>query len=419
MNRPRILFLAHLLPWPLEGGGQIKSYHTLRLLSSVADIHLLAFIRTDAERENIAPLESLCNRGITVVPLARGRVRDAVHALRSLVGRQSFIVSRDTVPEMETAVQRALAEGEYSAIHVDHLQMMPFVPKETPGVRVVLDNHNVEYRIPQRIAGTPGNPLVRWYTRQEWPKLRNFERDALRRADLTLAVSEEDAIGLRDLATSKADCIIPVPIGVDTEYFAPATRSPNSKTLLSIGTMFWPPNVDALRWFCAEIWPKVQARVPGVSLKIVGAKPTAAIRALAESNPSIIVTGSVPDVRPYAEDCAAFIVPLRSGSGMRVKILNALSMGLPVVSTTVGAEGIAVQDGEHLLLADTPDAFAKAVLRLLKDPALGERLGAAGRRLMEEQYSWEAVGRTLLGVYERRILGTEGSPIREQEREAA
>jgi polysaccharide biosynthesis protein PslH len=409
--RPRILFLAHLLPWPLEGGGQIKSYHTLRILASRYDVTLLAFVRSPGEAANAEPLRPLCAGGIRTVRLARGKARDAALALSCLAGRRSFLIARDDNAEMRRAVADALAglrngvsQGA-DAVHVDHLQMMQFVPPQTPGVPVVLDNHNIEYRIPQRLSETSANPALRLYAGREWPKLRDCERDAVRRADLTLCVSEEDASGLRDLAPSKADAIAPVPIGVDTDYFAPAARTPNSRTLLTIGTMYWPPNVDGMLWFHAEVWPRVRAKVPDARLNVVGAKPVAAIRALAAPDSGIRVTGSVPDVRPYAEDCGAFIVPLLSGSGMRVKILNALAMGLPVVSTTLGAEGIGVEDGKHLLLADAPEAFADALFRLLRgEPELGERLGDAGRRLMEARYSWDAVGRELLALYARRVL---------------
>jgi polysaccharide biosynthesis protein PslH len=402
--RPKILFLAHLLPWPLEGGGQIKSYHTLRLLALHYDVTLLAFIRSEQERANIAPLEPLCAGGVHVLPLQRGKVRDTRIAVASLLQGKSFLVSRDDSAAMRVSVLR-MASGEYAAVHVDHLQMAQFLPdKMMP--RVVLDNHNIEHRIPKRIAETAGgNPLVRWYARMEWPRLRAFEQAACRRADLVLAVSEEDVEGLRALVPDRADRVKAVPIGVDTDYFSVALRKPDAKTLLSIGTMYWPPNVDSMLYFHSEIWPKVKARVPEARLNIVGARPTAAIRALGEADPAITVTGSVPDVRPYGADCGAFIVPLRSGSGMRVKILNALAMGLPVVSTGVGSEGIEVTDGENILLADTPDAFADATVRLLTEPDLGDRLGAAGRRLMEERYAWDVTGHALLAAYDGLLAG--------------
>jgi sugar transferase (PEP-CTERM/EpsH1 system associated) len=403
VKRPRLLFLAHLLPWPLEGGGQIKSYYTLRALASQYDITLLAFIRTEKEKESIAPLLPLCTGGVQTVLLQRSRVRDLSQAFLSLLQKQSFLITRDGNAAMNAEVATQLAQ-DYSVVHVDHLQMMQFVPAETPQVKVVLDNHNIEYRIPQRIAETSGNPIVRLYAGQEWKKLREFEVGAIRRADATLTVSEEDATGLREVAASCADRIFPVPIGVDIEYFGVADRKTPSKTLLSIGTMSWLPNVEAMLYFCAEILPKIREQIPSVRLNIVGAKPTATIRALGEKDASITVTGSVPDVRPYAEDCGAFIVPLRSGSGVRVKILNALSMGLPVVSTTVGAEGIAVESEKNILLADSPTDFANAVVRLLQYPEVGDELGKKGRELMEAQYSWEAVGEILLQVYRRYVL---------------
>lgn len=411
-ERPQILFLAHLLPWPLEGGGQIKSYHTLRILASQYDVRLIAFIRNEQERENIPYLEPLCAGGIDTVFLPRGRVRDAGKALESLLRRKSFLISRDDSDSLRPYVLKHLAcLDSYQVVHVDHLQMMQFMPPPTynPAVKVVLDNHNIEHRIPKRIAETSANPLIRLYAQQEWPKLRDFERDAIRRADLTLAVSEEDVVGLRDIAASQADRILSIPIGVDTDYFAPAPRKAASRTLLSIGTMYWPPNVDALLYFYRQIWPKVKAKIPNAALNIVGAKPVAAIQALPKLDAAIQVFGSVPDVRPYAEDCGVFIVPLLSGSGMRVKILNALSMGLPVVSTTIGAEGILVTPGKDILLADTPEEFANAVIRLLKEPELGEQLGEAGRQLMETQYSWEVIGKQLLRAYEQFLLPSDNT----------
>jgi sugar transferase (PEP-CTERM/EpsH1 system associated) len=411
-GRPKILFLAHLLPWPLEGGGQIKSYHTLRILALEYEVTLLAFIRSEAERENIAPLEPLCVGGVHVVSLPRGKARDVRIAATSLLRGKSFLVARDACWDMNLALFRLLSEERY-VIHVDHLQMAQFLDEEVKET-VVLDNHNIEHRIPKRIAETDGgNPFVRWYARTEWPRLRAFEQSACRRADMVLAVSEEDAEGLRALVPDRADRVKAVPIGVDTDYFAVAERKPESKTLLSIGTMYWPPNVDSMLYFHSEIWPKVKARVPEAQLNIVGARPTTAIRALGETDSAITVTGSVPDVRPYGADCGAFIVPLRSGSGMRVKILNALAMGLPAVSTTVGAEGIEITDGENILLADTPEAFADATVRLLTEPGLSARLGAAGRRLMEERYSWDVTGRTLLAAYRELLTGRKKAGKRE------
>ena len=399
MTRPAVLFLAHLFPWPLDGGGQIKSYHTLRLLASRYDVTLLSFVRP-SDTPGDAPLADLCAGGVETVPLRRSKARAIATALRAPLTGQSFIVARDNTPAMRAAVARHLQTGKYVAVHVDHLQMAQFIPDNTCGAAVILDNHNIEHRIPQRLAQASGaSPLTRWYAGGEWPRLQRFEVAACRRADRLLTVSPEDRDGLVALAPDIAAKTTVFPIGVDSEYWGGVRRDENARNLVSIGTMYWPPNVDSMVYFCAEILPLVRQAVPDAHLQIVGARPAPDVTALAQ--PGVVtVTGTVPDVRPYGAGCGVFVVPLRSGSGMRVKILNALAMGLPVVSTYVGAEGIDVTDGVNILLADTPEGFAHAVVSVLQDAALAHRLGEAGRCLMQEQYSWEGVGRHLLGVYD-------------------
>jgi polysaccharide biosynthesis protein PslH len=404
MSRSRLLFLAHLLPWPLEGGGQIKSYHFLKALSEDFDVTLLAFIRSESERASAEPLRELCAGGIELVVLPRGKTRDLALAGRSLLTRSSFLIGRDDCAPMHAAVSKLLTGRRFAALHVDHLQMASYVPADTHGARVVLDEHNVEYRIPQRLAETRKNPLVRAFLAAEWRRMRDFERVALRRADRTIAVSDEDRQVLQELAGVSSDTIECVPIGVDTAYFGDVHWEPGASELLSIGTMYWPPNVDAALYFYREIFPKIRRQMPESTLCLVGPKPTAEVLALA-SDPAVSVTGLVPDIRPWAQKCGAFIVPLRSGSGMRVKILNAMAMGVPIVSTTVGAEGIEVTDGEDILLADAPEAFAAAAVRVLTDPALARRLASGGRSLMERLYSWEIVGARLRAMY-RELLAS-------------
>lgn len=412
MPRPRILFLAHLLPWPLEGGGQIKSYHTLRALSERYDVKVIALIRREQEREFAARLEPFCKNGVDCYLLKRGVLRNIAHALSALVTKKSFLITRDNQFELDITLRIKHFQRFFDAVHVDHLQMAQYVSSRLPEMNatVVLDQHNVEHRIIRRIAETSGaNPLLRWYAGVEWPKLRDFELGAMRRADATLTVSDADRDAFLSLAPDLTGKIEIVPIGVDTDYFAVAERAPDARTVLSIGTMSWLPNVDAMRWFTSEILPFVREKTPGVRVSIVGANPAKEIVALGKRDANISVTGTVPDVRPYAKECSVFVVPLRSGSGMRVKILNALSMGLPVVSTTVGAEGIAVTHGENILIADTPRKFADAVCRVLNDREFADRLGRNGRALVERTYTWDAVGERLHAVYEQ-VLGARDRP---------
>jgi glycosyltransferase involved in cell wall biosynthesis len=435
--KPKLLFLAHLLPWPLEGGGQIKSYHTLHQLSSYFDITMLAFIRGEAERQNVVPLQPLCRGGINTVLLQRSRWRDLAACIRAAGTGGSLLIERDASAAMGSAVRAALTSSQFAAVHVDHLQMMSFVPSpDDPlleGTRVILDQHNVEHHILQRIAqiGQGTSLPLRWTARWDLPRLRRFEQAACRRADRILVVSKEDASLVTELLGKEAaaEKIRITPIGVDTEYFMPgngntnvgrhinaALAKPLRGPILTVGTMYWPPNIDSVQWFCGKILPLVRKDLPEVRFQIVGAKPTPQVRNLGAVQPEVVsVTGTVPDVRPYMAACGVFVVPLRAGSGMRVKILQAMAMGLPIVSTSLGAEGIAVIQGQNILLADTDDDFAEAVTLILTYPALADRLGRAARELAVRQYSWGVAGQELLHVYHEEIgAPAPGPPMHEE-----
>jgi len=341
-------------------------------------------------------LETICP--VEVVPLVRSKLRQCSDLLTSLLAGKSFIIERDYRPAMLSAVRKATEHFQPDVIHVDHLQMARFV--EFGGsYRVVLDHHNFESMIIKRVGETAGSIATRMYARLEWPKLLRYELDVCRRCDLVLTVSEEDKAAIRavDPSIQNIEC---VPIGVDVEHYQPVKRMEGSRKILHTGTMYWPPNVDAMLYFAREILPLIKQKIPECTLTIAGQRPVEAIRALAR-DPSISVTGYVEDDRAIAADCGVFVVPLRSGSGVRVKILNALAMGLPVVATSVGAEGLEAVHGEHLLIADSAQDLADAVVEVLSDPELAASLGFNGRKLVCEKYSWERVGERLLAVYSR------------------
>ena len=223
----------------------------------------------------------------------------------------------------------------------------------------------------------------------------SYEGRTLARFDGVLAVSDADR---QTFAALYPDAIRQpvhvVPTGVDTDYFAPAPSDPASRTIVFTGSMDWLPNEDSMQFFCRDILPRIRAAEPDVRLSIVGRAPTPAVKRLAEDG-GVHVTGSVDDVRPYIREAAIYIVPLRIGGGTRLKIFEAMAMGKAVVSTTVGAEGLPVTDGEHVILADQPETFAAAVVGLLRDPDRRAHIAAAARRLVVEQYDWSAVAGTL------------------------
>lgn len=396
----KILFLAHLLPLPLDSGGKIKSYYTLKALASKHEVRILAYVRNDEERKLIPDLKKICPN-VEIVELNRNKLTQVSDIFLSILRKKSFIISRDFRSEMKLAFESIVERFRPDVVHIDHLQMAQFVDFNGP-YKTVMDDHNVEAMIIKRIAETADSAAVKSYASMEWPKLQKFELDVCEKCDLMLTVSEEDEATLRKSVKKDAN-IHSVPIGVDIHYFDTIKRKAGSKNILSIGTMYWPPNVDSMLYFAKEIFPIVKEKIPDAVLTIAGQKPVQSICELAQ-DPSIRVTGYVDDSRRVAEDCGVFIVPLRSGSGVRVKILNAMAMGLPIVSTSIGAEGLNVEHCSHLLLADDPESFAYSVVEILNNQNLADSLGRNARDLVCKNYSWEVVGGKLLDLYDSELV---------------
>jgi glycosyltransferase involved in cell wall biosynthesis len=264
---------------------------------------------------------------------------------------------------------------------------LPNIPRSRR-VPLVLFEHNVEYMIWRRLAALELRPWRRTLLEIEWRKMRRVERAACARADLTVAVSEDDRARLETLAPS-GRCLA-IPTGVDTTYFRPSGCAEIRNRLVFTGSMDWHPNEDAVLHFSAAILPRIRAQVPDVTVTVVGRNPSSHLRAVAE-RAGIVVTGTVDDVRPYIDEAAVYIVPLRAGGGTRLKIFEAFAMGKAVVSTTVGAEGLPVTPDRDVCIADEPNEFARAVVALLHEPARRHALGQAGRALVDTRYSWDHV----------------------------
>jgi glycosyltransferase involved in cell wall biosynthesis len=261
---------------------------------------------------------------------------------------------------------------------------------QLPSAPTVLFEHNVEYMIWKRLADVEGSQWRRALLTLEWRKMRRYEAAACRRAALTIAVSETDRALLQADAPNARICTIPT--GVDTSYFRPDASRETASSLVFTGAMDWYPNEDAIIHFIEAILPAIRREIPGTALAVVGRNPGERLRRAAAAV-QVEVTGTVDDVRPYMAKAAVYVVPLRVGGGTRLKIFEALAMGKAVVTTTVGAEGLPVTPGEHLLQADDPADFARAVVTLLRDRGLRDKLGVGGRRLVEERYSWAEAAR--------------------------
>lgn len=319
----------------------------------------------------------------------RSSVTFAASVARSWVSRYPVDLWKWRVRAVREQVEALLATGDVDLAIADFLFAASNVP--TGLVPVVLFEHNVEYLIWQRLARIESRLWRRPFLEIEWRKLRHAEASACTAADLTIAVSPDDRARLLAIAPTAA--IASIPTGVDTGYFAPIGKPEIPGRLVFSGSMDWHPNEDAVLWFADTMLPRIRRRVPHATLTIVGRNPSARVRDLAHRE-GIAVTGTVDDVRPHIDAAEVFVVPLRAGSGTRLKIFEALAMAKPVVSTTVGAEGLSLDPGREVVLADTPELFADAVCALLADPARRRALGETGRVLVDTHYSWAQVART-------------------------
>ena len=271
--KPRLLFLSHLMPWPPHGGGQIKTWQTLNRLAQEYEITLLCFVRNDMERVHAAKLAPLCKGGIRLVPRKRGRTGDLLALANAVVTGKSWLILRDASAMMHNATCELLFANRYRTLWVDHLQMAQFIPSKTHGADVTLDEHNAEAALYAQFASLPTLPLlVRALWRAESSWLQKFETMACLRADSIHAVSHEDADTLALLHRDIGKKTIVTPILPPRDLHKPVLRNPNSKNLLFVGTLDWPPNSDGLLWFVQEIWPAILRAVPDATFTVVGTR---------------------------------------------------------------------------------------------------------------------------------------------------
>lgn len=392
----RVLLLTQLLPYPPDSGPKVKTWNVLKYLAQRHEVTLVSFVRGDQSAE-IERLRCYC-RAVYAVPMKRGILRDGWAMARSLLSGQPWMMVRDDRAAMRQLLARLGAKTRFDIVHADQLNMAQYAAC-VPGARKLLDAHNALWLLYKRLWDTmPGGPR-KWLLGRDWRLLKRYEGQVCREFDAVLAVSQEDKEALEEALGRTSDIAV-IPIAVDTDELHPVSRRPDAHHILHIGTMYWPPNIDGVLWFIREVYPRIRAQRPDVVFDVVGARPPQAILNLSGDGTGVNVTGYVPDPIPYLEQAAVVVVPLRAGGGMRVKILEALAQQLPVVTTTLGCEGIAVESDRHLIIADDPEAFARATLRVLGDRSLADQLGAEGRRLIETRYDYRVACLPLDSVYQ-------------------
>jgi len=383
---------------PPDTGGKIRSYNILRQL---AKHHAVTFFTFYAAHENDAhaELSRIFERAIQI-PLDLPPAKSAGELLNyaaHLFSREPYNLTKYCRPVVRKKLHALLQEETYDVVLCDFLMAAGVIPWDWPGPKVLF-THNVEAVIWQRHFEMARNPLWKAVSWREWKAMEAAERRYLRKADQVLTVSENDReVFARFLDPRKLTVI---PTGADTEFFQPSGEMVTPNSLVFTGSMDWLPNEDGILYFADEIFPLIRRHVPDVTLSIVGRKPSRRVKDLASRVPNIQVTGWVEDVRPYLAKGAVCIVPLRIGGGTRLKIFEAMSMAKAVVSTSIGAEGLPVKNGEHILLADDPASFAETTLQLLGNASQRAQIGHAARQLVEENYSWSTVSADFAQVLE-------------------
>ncbi len=386
--RLKILWVKSGPLHPLDTGGKKRTYHMVRELHRQYEVTFLSLCPKDTPTSALADASNYSSKQIWIDWKAPNTAWTALK--NGFLSSYPFVLEKYLHAPLRAKIQALDDAQAFDLIVCDFLTLAPsFAPKRDGGTPRVLFQHNMEAQIWDRLAAAHSNPLVRWYFRRQYHRMRRWERVLSERFDGVITVSEDDtAYAQREYRLGNV--LGSVPTGVDFDYFHHPTRvGGDGRVIGFLGSMDWMPNIEAVTFFTEKIFPHIKDRLPGAQLVIIGRNPTARVRALAETDPAIDVTGTVDDVRPFLGKCDVLAVPLLSGGGTRIKIMEAVAAGLPVVSTTVGAEGLELEAGKEIEIADDPQTFAEAVLQLCERPERREDLAHAALIAAKRRGSWE------------------------------
>ncbi len=391
----RVLFLSPRQSWPAVSGAKLRDYHFAKALGERTQLTYAYF----SERGGESPSPERFPFCESLIAIPAPEMYTPRKILRGMFGRWPLPVVNYTSPAMEDAICKTISASSFDLVHLDSLHMAAYVPL-LGGARVVYNWHNIESELMSRFAEGTLSIARRMYGTLTARRLAALEKELLESAFGHVVCSQREKDQL--LAVVPGARIAVIENGVDAAgfpgVFPGGTGSgAGRKRLVFVGSMSYHANIDAAVWFTRHIWPGIHRRFPEWKLTLVGSNPTPAVLAL--RGEAIEVTGTVPSVAPYYEDALAAIVPLRTGGGTRLKILEAMAAGVPVISSTLGAEGLAVSPGENILIADDEKSWIEALDSIFSDEARWRQIAAAGRSLVEFRYDWSVLGKTLFETY--------------------
>ncbi|MDQ3260494.1 MAG: glycosyltransferase [Pseudomonadota bacterium] len=383
---------------PMNRGGKIRTYNILKEIYREDEVTYLGFDALIAGEEPLKRVAEYCSRAVAVThrEAERGQAAFFAQLAGNLFSSLPYSVAKLRSLQIEAKCEQELRHSDLDYLVCDFVHAAVNLPADLR-IPSLLFQHNVEAVIWERLYQQQASPLRRKYYEMQWRRMFNFERSACRRFDTVIAVSENDAKKMRtDYGLSHVTAI---PTAVDTDYFRPdpdVMRDPN--TLVFTGSLDWTPNIDGLRWFVDSVLPIVARAVPNVKLKVVGRNPRPDLLAAIKGRRGVELVGRVADVRPHVQGATASVVPLLVGGGTRMKIFESLALETPVVSTTIGAEGLPLEPGKHILIADTAEDFARKTSKLLSDQAIGAALGLEGGNYVREKFGAATVAREFASI---------------------
>jgi polysaccharide biosynthesis protein PslH len=383
---------------PTTKGGQIRTLEMLRHLHRRHEIHYVA-IANPALPEGPARAHEYAFKSYPFEHRIPDKTSPAFYLelVRGLVSSVPVAVERFHPPGMRRFLEDLIRKEKFECAVVDHLAPTAYFPDLS---HAVFFQHNVETMIWRRHVEHAGDPLKRAYFKLQAERMYRYERRVSREAGHIVAVSQTDAEQMR--ALFDVTRVTEIPTGVNLEYFQPPDQRPAPLAdLVFVGSMDWLPNIDGVQWFVREVLPLIRRKRPETTLAVVGRLPDAKIKQLGVEDQRIEITGTVPDIRPYLWGGLVSIVPLRIGGGTRLKIYEAMAAKIPVVSTTIGAEGLTAHPPEDIRIADTPEAFAEQCLALLADPEARERVANTAWQMVHDHFSWDHVARGFERVMEQ------------------
>ncbi len=403
-----ILFLATNYPYPLDTGHNLRTFNILKSLAREHRIFFIGFTKP----KNISgvsqddPMHGICEQvHIFTAPDDSSRLRMMFSLFLNLFTFNPYIAEKYIIGDASKKIKETINQYKIDLVHFDILHLARYSDIVGPLLKV-LTEHNVESERCYRLSKNSQNPMVKLFMYIQYKKLYKFEKENCALFDTCITVSAHDRDVLRRMSPKTRFVVLPN--GVDSSYFTPGSKEVHPKSIVWTGGMGSPYNKEAMEYFCRDIFPIVQNSVPGLTFNVIGSEPPNALIQLAKRFSSINILGYVDDIRPTVRSNAVFIAPIKSGGGTKIKVLNAMSMGKAVVTTSVGAEGIEAESGKEIIIEDDSESFAGAVIDLLGDPNRVKGLGSNARKLILDKYDWERIGYLQNTLYHELISGFTG-----------